>query len=210
MKLYADTSSRRLGQLVGDLTALAWSIVAVLVVRSVYGRVLELSGPGRQLEVAGDGLHDKATHAQGQVADLPGIGGAISKPLKAIGDMGRSTAAVGRSEQEAARDVALLLAVVVATTLFSLVVVWVVRRLRWARKASQARNLAMMAGGRSVLALRALANAPIAKLRRVAPDPVEAWRSGDPDAERSLADVELATLGLRTHTDRKAGVGSPV
>jgi hypothetical protein len=156
MKLYADTSSRRLGQLVGDLTALAWSIVAVLVVRSVYGRVLELSGPGRQLEVA------------------------------------------------------LLLAVVVATTLFSLVVVWVVRRLRWARKASQARNLAMMAGGRSVLALRALANAPIAKLRRVAPDPVEAWRSGDPDAERSLADVELATLGLRTHTDRKAGVGSPV
>src|SRR4051794_19406343 len=128
MKLYADAPLRRCGQVIGDLSTLAWLVVAVYSARSVYLRVLELAGPGRQLEVAGDDLQQKAADAQRQVADLPGVGGAVSTPLKAIGDMGNSTAAVGRSEQAAVRDIALLLAVAVAAALVSLAVVWISRR----------------------------------------------------------------------------------
>jgi hypothetical protein len=45
--------------------------------------------------------------------------------------------------------------------------------------------------------LRALANQPLRSLTRISDDPVAAWRSGDPDAVRKLADLELRSLGLK-------------
>ncbi|NNH54440.1 hypothetical protein HLB15_19615, partial [Promicromonospora citrea] len=52
-------------------------------------------------------------------------------------------------------------------------------------------------GDPALLALRALANQPLRALARVTDDPVAAWRSGDEDTIRALADLELRSLGLR-------------
>ena len=50
--------------------------------------------------------------------------------------------------------------------------------------------------GEQLLALRALANRPLAKLAAVSDDPVGAWRHEDPVAIRGLAALELRSAGV--------------
>ena len=59
--------------------------------------------------------------------------------------------------------------------------------------------------GEELLALRALANRPLQELRRVAPDPVRAWRDGDADAIRALAHLELVADGVRWRRPGRVG-----
>ncbi len=59
--------------------------------------------------------------------------------------------------------------------------------------------------GEELLALRALANRPLHELRRVAPDPVRAWRDGDADAIRALAHLELVADGVRWRRSGRVG-----
>lgn len=74
-------------------------------------------------------------------------------------------------------------------------VVYVPVRLRYARRSASARRLARTHP--EILALRALAHRPLRLVTRACPDPVGGWRDGDPVAVRALADLELASLGLR-------------
>lgn len=54
--------------------------------------------------------------------------------------------------------------------------------------------------GLDVLALRALAGAPVAQLAVTGDGLLAAWREGDPEVIRNLAQVELARLGLYIRT----------
>lgn len=54
--------------------------------------------------------------------------------------------------------------------------------------------------GLDVLALRALASAPVAQLAVTGDGLLAAWREGDPEVIRNLAQVELARLGLYIRT----------
>ena len=51
-----------------------------------------------------------------------------------------------------------------------------------------------------LLALRALVRQHPRRLQEIHPDPVAAFRSGDPELLRRLADLELAQVGLRTRS----------
>jgi hypothetical protein len=65
--------------------------------------------------------------------------------------------------------------------------------------------MAAAPAGEELLALRALANRPLQELRRVAPDPVRAWRDGDADAVRALAHLELIADGVRSRRHLRVG-----
>ena len=54
--------------------------------------------------------------------------------------------------------------------------------------------------GEQLLALRALANRPLAKLAEVSSDPVGAWRREDPGTIRGLAALELRSAGVARRT----------
>ncbi|MDO9590684.1 MAG: hypothetical protein Q7J04_06025, partial [Microcella sp.] len=81
--------------------------------------------------------------------------------------------------------------------LLLITLVWLVPRVRFARRSGRMR--AMIARGLTVdtLAARALARAPLAQLVAVHPDPAAAWRSQHPDALRDLAAIELRRAGIR-------------
>src|SRR5918912_312889 len=81
-------------------------------------------------------------------------------------------------------------------------VIWLPRRWRFARRAGEAAEMAAAPAGEQLLALRALANRPLQELRRVAPDPVRAWRDGDADAVHALAQLELVADGVRRRPTR--------
>ncbi|MCU1424066.1 MAG: hypothetical protein JWM51_357, partial [Microbacteriaceae bacterium] len=60
-----------------------------------------------------------------------------------------------------------------------------------------ARELVAAGAGRDLLALRALTGQKLSMLASVDPDPVAAWRRGDPDVVRALAALELKSSGIR-------------
>jgi hypothetical protein len=57
-------------------------------------------------------------------------------------------------------------------------------------------TLARTPAGEQLLALRALANRPLAKLAAINDDPVGAWRHEDPAAISGLAALELRSAGV--------------
>jgi hypothetical protein len=57
--------------------------------------------------------------------------------------------------------------------------------------------MAKAPAGLELLALRALTTRPLHELAAVAPDPLQAWRTADPDVVRALARLELAAVGVR-------------
>jgi hypothetical protein len=80
----------------------------------------------------------------------------------------------------------------------SLVVLWVWLRGRIAfvRRASSVRSLLALPGGEDLLALRALTGRDAKAALAVSPDPVAAWRAGEPAVVRRLADVALREAGV--------------
>ena len=74
---------------------------------------------------------------------------------------------------------------------------WLVLRIRFFRRKWTALTLAATPAGEQLLALRALANRPLAKLAAVSIDPVGAWRRADAIAIRGLANLELRSSGIR-------------
>jgi hypothetical protein len=90
----------------------------------------------------------------------------------------------------------LALAVAVPPVL-AVVVPWLFLRLRFGRRAGAAATLARTPGGDRLLALRALTTAPLARLQAIGDDPVEGWRTGDPETIRRLAALELRSVGLK-------------
>ena len=81
--------------------------------------------------------------------------------------------------------------------LLLLALLWVLPRVRFARRSSALRR--MIANGMSAetLAARAVAHAPLAQLVAVHPDPAAAWRANDPRVVRALAGIELRRAGIR-------------
>jgi hypothetical protein len=75
--------------------------------------------------------------------------------------------------------------------------VWLSRRIRFARRATEANRLAKLADGPDLLALRALVGASRKDLAATAQHPIGAWRSGDQAVIRSLALLELRDAGVR-------------
>ena len=93
---------------------------------------------------------------------------------------------------------ALLLGLTVAAVPILLVAgVWLVVRARFVSRARAAGRILDSAADLDLFALRALATQPVRALARVSDDPANAWRRRDPEVVRSLAALELRSLGLR-------------
>ena len=76
--------------------------------------------------------------------------------------------------------------------------VWAASRVAWVRRARALGREVADPQSQQLLALRALVHQDPRRLQSLHPDPVGAWRSGDPEAVRALADLELAQVGLRS------------
>nr|BFF13551.1 hypothetical protein GCM10025699_48540 [Microbacterium flavescens] len=73
---------------------------------------------------------------------------------------------------------------------------WLRRRIVFVRRASSVSALLRSPGGDDLLALRALSTLDARELAAVTPNPVAAWRAGDVDTVRRLADLALRDAGV--------------
>ncbi|MFL6268169.1 MAG: hypothetical protein ACJ75C_19230 [Actinomycetes bacterium] len=195
MKLYAETARLRARQLLGDLATLAWTAAWVAAGLTLYRLVERLAVPGARVEQAGSDFAGDVAEIQQRIGRVPVVGDQLQGPFGRLAGTGRTLAAAGVTQQEVVHQLALWLGVVVAAVpVVTLLLVWLPRRVAWAREAGAASRLRMDGADLELFAIRAVANRPLRELRRVSADPAGALRAGE---HQALADLELRALGLR-------------
>jgi hypothetical protein len=195
---YATTPSRLLGQLISDIVVAVWTVVWVLVGLAVHSAVSTIAAVGRRVETGANGVADNLDTAGNRTDDFPLVGDALSKPLRAASEAALDIAGAGHSLDSTASWLAWVLALAVAAPPILFVAMpWLYLRIRFFRRKWTALTLARTAAGEQLLALRALANRPLAKLVAIHDDPVGAWRSQDSAAISGLAALELRAAGVQ-------------
>lgn len=195
---YATRPGRLLAQLLSDIAVTIWIAIWVLVGIAVHSAVTTIAAVGRQVQTGANGVADNLDSAGDGAGHIPFVGDTLSRPLRAASEAALDIAGAGQSLDSTASWLAWVLALAVAATpIFIVGMPWLFLRLRFFRRKWTTITLASTAAGEQLLALRALANRPLAKLTAVSDDPVAAWRREDQRAIRGLAALELRSAGMR-------------
>lgn len=199
MRWYADAPARRSRQILADALVLAWVVAWVLVGRAVFAMVNTLAAPADPLRAAGTGLRDRMSEAGGQVTRIPVVGPDLVAPFTGVAGVGTDLVTAGDRLEASVRTVAWVVATLTALTpVLIVLLLWALARLSWVRRASSLGREVGDPESQELLALRALVRQHPRRLRNLFPDPVAAFRSGDAESLRALADLELAEVGLRS------------
>ncbi len=198
MKLYSDFGPRRTRQIIGDVLALAAVAAWVWLGITVYQLVENLAVFGVQMEEAGAGFKETMTEVGDTLGSVPLIGPGIRAPFDGASGAGGALESAGQSQQIAVNQLATGLGIgIAALPIVMILVLWLVPRIRFVRKAGRATAIVKSGAGIDLLALRALATQKISALSAVDPDAMAAWRRGDERVMRSLAQLELKSSGVR-------------
>lgn len=194
---YATTPARLTAQLLSDVLIASWITVWALVGVAVHHAIATFARVGTQVRTGATGIADNLNSAGDNADRLPLVGDELAKPLRAASEAALDLAGAGQSLNSTATWLAVLLAIAVAAPpILALGMPWLLLRIRFFRRKWTVIALAQTPAGEQLLALRALANRPLRKLTEVSPDPVGAWRAGDPMTVRGLAALELRSAGV--------------
>ncbi len=198
MKFYSDFAPRRSRQIVGDVFAVLSIGAWIWAGAAVYQLVENLADFGRQMEDAGAGFKETMTEVGNTLGGVPLIGGGIRSPFDQASDAGAALESAGVSQQAAVTQLATGLGLGIAVLpALTILLIWLLPRLSFVRRASHANAVASTGVGIDLLALRALATQKISALSSVDDDAVAAWRRGDKEVMRRLAQLELRSAGVR-------------
>jgi len=204
VKFYADRVPTAIRQLITDLIVVVWVYLWIRAGLWVHEMVEKLAVPGQRLQSAGGGIADNLADAGTKVGRVPLVGDQLVKPFNGAADAARSIAEAGRQQEQIVDQMALVLALVsVAVPLALVLFLWLPLRVGWMRRAGVAAAVRDAPAGRDLLALRALASAPLSDLTRLGPDIAQSWRNGDAGAVDALAELELRKLGLSASGRRR-------
>ncbi|WP_433475616.1 hypothetical protein ACQPZP_00440 [Spirillospora sp. CA-142024] len=199
--LYPETPLRRVRQLIADLLLLAWISAWAWLAVHLHQWVTRLGTLGETVHNAGQDLADNITTLQNTLSGLPLVGDHTDEPLAKAGATAQTIASAGTAEQRIIDDLSIVLVVLLLVGPVALVILrWIPRRIRKITRATATARLRDQPAGIDLLALRALANQPLARLAKLGPDPAAAWRQKQPAIIRKLADLELRRHGLRATT----------
>jgi hypothetical protein len=197
LRPYSAMPGRLALQIVADLFVLAWVYLWYRLGTAVHDALTAAASVGYRIQDSAGGVAGSLNQAGRNADSLPLVGQSLSEPLRTaagqIGGIAGSGRDLGDRLTTAATPAGLLVAL---APILVVLAFWLPARLRFARRAGEAAELAGAYAGEELLALRALTNRPLHELRRVAPDPLVAWRSGDPAAVRALAALELRSSGV--------------
>ncbi|MGV8857231.1 hypothetical protein [Rhodoglobus sp.] len=199
MKLYADHAPRRARQLTGDILALVFIVGWIALGVWVYQLIAAFQQLGVQMQEAGAGFRSTMIELGDTLGSVPLIGAGIRVPFDGASDAGVALENAGQSQQDTVLATATVVGIVIAVVPIALILLlWLVPRLRFARRATEAKILLSSPGGADLLALRALSTHKLGDLAEVAPDAAALWRAGDPVIVARLAQLQLHSLGVRS------------
>jgi hypothetical protein len=200
MKIYSDYAGHRSRQILVDVLALAAIGAWAWLGYTIYTLVMNLQSFGIQMEEAGAGFKDNMTEISDTLGGIWLIGEGIKAPFDAASDAGSSLEQAGLDQQLAVQQLATGLGVGIAVLpILTILVFWLVPRIRFARRAGVAKQLVKSGASVDLLALRALSNQKLAAIAAVHPDPAGAWRRSEPAVISALANLELRSSGVKLH-----------
>ena len=197
MGIYAQRPGRLVGQLLGDLLVLGWTLAWVGVGILVDRTLSTLAGPARDTARTAERLAGDFSDAATQTSQLPGLGEQLRRPFDSAS--GSLSDLVGAAERQAAtieRVAALAGWLVFLIPVTVVLAFWLPRRIRFHRQARAAQAFLDSEADLDLFALRAMASQPVHALAAISPDLVAAWRSGDRMVINRLAEMELHHSGL--------------
>ena len=198
MKFYSDFAAHRSRQITVDVLAVAFMAAWIWLGVFVHSLVIGLTDFGVQMQQAGAGFRETMTDVGDDLGSVPLIGGGIRGPFDSASDAGATLEAAGASQQVAVQNLATGLGLAIAVLpVLTILALWLVPRIRFARRASTAKRLVSAGAGVDLLALRALTTQRLTTLSAIDADPMAAWRRGDTTVMRSLAALELKSSGVR-------------
>src|SRR5687767_1576442 len=106
MKIYADTSTRRTRQQLGDLLVLVWVWLWVQTALIVHDATMTLARPGEEIAEAGGGMAERLREAGARVDDVPLVGDEVRAPFDGAGDAADQLAAAGTAQAQAVTELA--------------------------------------------------------------------------------------------------------
>jgi hypothetical protein len=193
-RIYADTPSRRVRQVVCDLAVAVWIVSWVVLGTHLHDLVSLLAVPGAQLADVGTSLSSAGDRLAEVLRDAPLVGAGLAAPFAAFGEAAGGLVDAGETTQRVANRLALWLSVMVVGAPISLVSVpYLWSRVRWSRRATAAARLRSDPGSVRLLALRAAVDRPLEQVLAVSQDPVRDLE----ERPELLAALELQGLGLR-------------
>lgn len=197
MKLYADAAGRRTRQIAFDLLFVVWIVLWLWAAHSVHQSTVALADIGERTETAGTRLELSLSEAGKSLSGIPAVGEAIGAPFEKGAMAAAGLAEAGVKETEGIRSVAFWLRLTVGVAPIAILGgFYLPTRLRFVREATSARRYMDVSNDLDLFALRALTHQPMDRLARITPDPVAAWRRGDPAVVAQLADLEIRARGL--------------
>jgi len=203
MKIYSDYPLRRATQVTADLLAITIIALGIWAGVTVAAGIAAIADIARQVETAGLEFQVAMGNAGEALGGLPIIGDAARAPFDAAGGAGIGLSSAGQNAAAFITTTAAIVGVVIALVVAAAVLwFWLRRRYAFARRATEAEQLARLADGPDMLALRALVHGSRDELAGIARNPVDAWRSGERDVVTKLADLELRRAGVRLRLKR--------
>jgi hypothetical protein len=150
------------------------------------------------MEQAGAGFKDTMVDVGENLGGVPLIGEGIRVPFDGASQAGAALETAGQDQQAAVSQLATGLGVgIAALPIVTILLFWLIPRVRFVRKAGNAKAIVESSAGIDLLALRALSNQKLATLAKIDEDAMAAWRRGDEKVMRELAALELRASGLR-------------
>ncbi|NQX28429.1 hypothetical protein HQQ81_13865 [Microbacteriaceae bacterium VKM Ac-2854] len=197
MQIYSAYPRPRARQLAADATALAAIVLSALVGCTVGALVGSTASLGRGLEGAGEDFAGTMTDASDALGGIPLLGGAAASPFAQASAAGAALAQAGRDQQALINGVSVALGLLIALLPIAIVLlVWLRRRVAFARGAAEIKRVAAAPGGLELLAVRALTTADAATLLALGGDVVQGWRAAHPPTIRALAELALRDAGV--------------
>ncbi len=198
MKIYSDYAGRRTRQIVGDVAAVVAIALWIWFGVTVFQLVQGLASWGAQMEEAGSGFADTMTDIGETLGGVPLIGPGIRLPFDGASGAGSALEAAGRSQQEAVLQLATTLGIgIPLVPVLTILAIWLIPRILFIRRAGRAKAVVQAEAGMDLLALRALTTQKLSAIVKIDPDALGAWRRGEPDTVRRLAQLELRAAGVR-------------
>lgn len=197
MQIYSAYPRARARQLAADVSALAAIGLSVLVGCTVGALVGSTAALGRGLEGAGDDFAGTMAQASDALGGIPLLGASVASPFGQASGAGAALAQAGRDQQALINGVSVALGLLIALLPIAIVLlVWLRRRVAFARGAAEIKRVAAAPGGMELLALRALASADATTLLALGGDVVQGWRAAHPPTVRALAESALRDAGV--------------
>lgn len=198
MKIYSDFAGRRTRQIIADILALSAIALWVWFGYTVFTLINNLAVFGVQMEDAGAGFRETMTEVGETLGGVPLIGPGIRLPFDGASAAGGTLEEAGQAQQDAVLQLATTLGIgTAALPVLMILIVWLVPRILFIRRAGRAKAVVTADAGLDLLALRALTTQKLSAITQVDADALGAWRRGEPDVVRRLAQLELKSSGVR-------------